>query len=95
MTIRELSDYLLELLDNNSDIDDSEVVIYSEKDISKYVHYAEMGYEIDDNLITEYSLSSFNGNEEDLTPCLILYDTPVEFDVEEEKVSLKSLLGLK
>lgn len=91
MTIRELSDYLLELLSDNNDIDDCEVMIYSANNTGRAIHHLEMGFENEENLIPECSVNEFENDE--LNQCLILFDSPVEF-VEEEK-SLASLLGFK
>ena len=92
MTIRELSDYLLELLSDNNDIDDCEVMIYSANDTERAIHHLEMGFENEEDLIPECSVNEFE-NDEELERCLILFDSPLEFV--EEQNSLASLLGFK
>ncbi len=90
MTIRELSDYLLELLSDNNDIDDCEVQIYSSNNTGRAIHHLEMGFENDEYLIPECSVNEFEN--EELRYCLILFDSPLEF---EEEKSLASLLRFK
>lgn len=91
MTIRELSDYLLELLSNNNDLNDCSVMIFSENFSGKEIHHLEMGFENDEYVIPECLVNRFEN--EELNQCLILFDHAVEFA--EEKNSLASILGFK
>lgn len=92
MTIRELSDYLLELLSDNENIDDCEVMIYSANNTGRVIHHLEMGFENETDLIPECAISNYENDESEINQCLILFDSPLEF---EEEKSLTSILGFK
>lgn len=88
MTIRELSDYLLELLDSNDNIDDCQVMIYSSANTGRDIYHIEIGAHTEKELIPACNIQEYDENE--IEPCLIFYDHEVEFEREK---TLADILG--
>ncbi len=97
MTLKDLSDYLLELLEEDPDLAESEVYVYSSDNTVKDIYHAEMGFENDDNVIPKCMIHNYNNCE--IQNCLVLFDHEVEFcedDIPSKPTkTLAGLLGFK
>lgn len=96
MTLRELSDSLLSLLENNESLDDCEVYIHNGEE-SRHLCSLQLGYSSDDMIIPEeFQLEKYTDENSQIEHCVILFDhEDDEEEIEEEEVrpSLISLLG--
>lgn len=96
MNIKDLSDYLLELLEENPHLSESEVYIYSSDNTVKDICHVEIGYENDEEVIPKYMIDNYNNCE--IQECLIMFDHEIEFcenDTSKPTKTLASLLGFK